>query len=176
MSASRPDGELREVRVLNFPLDVYQRSTEAFEGLRREFALVAIRTPEAQDVPARLLELVDVLVDQYEGMNVEANELRDAAIERGEQVIEELVYRMPPAAAGACIALNEMLDEADEFCADGDLLLSLASPPEAVAFRRWYLGEVVAQLNGQPPLPWTEADVDALLRKPRLRGQAGNGP
>ena len=175
MSGPRSRGELREVRVLQFPLDVYQRSTEAFEGLRREFALVAMRTPEAQEVPARLLELVDALTNEYEGLNAEADQVRAEAIERGQQVVDELVYRMPPAAAEACIALNEMLDEADQFCAQGEVLLSLASPPEAVAFRRWYLGEVVAQLNGEPPVAWTEVDVEALLRSPRLRGSADNG-
>lgn len=175
MSGAASPGELREVRVLQFPLDVYQRSTEAFEGLRREFALVAMRTPEAQDVPARLLDLIDALTNEYEGMNADADQVRDAAIERGQQLVDELVYRMPPAAARACIALNDMLDEADEFCAQGEVLLSLASPPEAVAFRRWYLGEMVAQLNGEPPLAWTEVDADALLRSPRLRGSADNG-
>lgn len=174
MSDSPAGGDLREIRVLHFPLDVYQRSTEAFEGLRREFALVALRTPEAQEVPARLLQLIDALTDDYQGLNDDAEQLRDAAIAQGAEVVGELVYQLPAAAAGACIALNDMLDEADEFCRQGGVLLSLESPPEAVAFRRWYLGEVVAQLNGEPPLPWTEVEVDALLRNPRLRGTADN--
>lgn len=166
---SGDDGRL-EVRVLQFPLDVYQRSTEAFEGLRREFVLVAMRTPEAQEVPARLLQLVDALSEEYQGINDEADAIRDAAIERGETVVDELVYRMPPEVAQACIALNGMIDEADEFCRQGEVLLSLASPPEAVAFRRWYLGEITAQLRGEPPVPWPEADQDELLRNPQLRG------
>ena len=158
---------LREVRVQRFPLDVYQRATEAFEGLRREFTLVALRTPEAQDVPDRLLRLVEALTGEFAGFGEEAERARDEAIERGESAVD-LVYHLPPAVADACVALSEMLDEADRFC-QGDLLLSLASTPEAVAFRRWYLGEFVAQLDGAPPLPWPEADVDALVRDPTLR-------
>ena len=163
-------GGMGEVRLLRFPLDVHRRASENFEGLRREFALIAMRTPEAQEVPARLLELVDALTNEYQGLNDEADAIRDAAAARGERVLDELVYRVPPAAAEACIALSRMADEADEYCGRGDLLLSMASPPEAVAFRRWFLGEIVAQLRGEPPVGWPDADHDELLRDPALRG------
>lgn len=169
---SAPADGFGEVRLLRFPLDVHRRSTEAFEGLRREFQLIALRGPEADDVPERLLRLVDALAVEYQGLNVEADSARDAAAERGDREVSELVYRVPPAVPGACIALSEMVDEADEFCRQGDLLLTLASPPEAVAFRRWYLGEFVAQMNGEPPLPWPDADHEALARDARLRGSA----
>ena len=162
--------ELREVRILGFPLDVYQRTAEAFEGLRREFALVALRTPEALEVPARLLQLIEALTDEFEGASSEPDRLRDEAISRGEHVVDELVHHLPPAAEAACVALNGMLDEADEFCRQGEILLSLASPPEAVVFRRWYLGEMTAQLHGEPPIPWSEVDQEAVLADPRLRG------
>ncbi|MDP9441273.1 MAG: hypothetical protein M3P34_03640 [Actinomycetota bacterium] len=55
-----------------------------------------------------------------------------------------------------------MLDEPDEFCRSGNQLLTLATPPELLAFRRWYLREFNAQLQGQPPLPWPEADRQQL--------------
>ncbi len=170
MSATAAPGELREVRLLQFPLDVYQRANEAFEGLRREFTLIAMRTTDAQQVPKRLLQLVDALTGEYEALNEETDRVRDDAIDRGEKVLDQLVYRLPPSAAPACMALNQMLDEADQFCAEGELLLSLASPPEAVAFRRWFLGEIVAQLDGEPPLPWPRADIASLLSDARLRG------
>ena len=165
--------ELRQVRILGFPLDVYQRTAEAFEGLRREFTLVAMRTPEAVEVPARLLQLIDALTDEFEGLSSEPDRLRDEAISRGEQVVDELVHHLPAAAEGACVALNGMLDEADEFCRQGQILLSLASPPEAIVFRRWYLGEFTAQLRGNPPVPWSEVDHAAVLDEPRLRGTTG---
>ena len=167
------EGGSREVRLIGFPLDVYQRSVEGFEGLRREFVLVAMRSPEAQDTPARLLRLVEALTEEFQDVGVDANTLRDAAIGRGETAVD-LVYRMPVAAGvtEACVSLSGMMDEADEFCRRGEHLLSLASPTEAVAFRRWYLGEVVAQLGGEAPLAWPDADHDALVREPRLRGTA----
>jgi len=165
---------LHEVRILRFPLDVHRRATEAFEGLRREFQLVAMRTPEAGDVPDRLLQIVDALSREYEGVGGDADALRDDAAARGDDEVPELVYRVPPGVADACVALSQIVDEADEFCRRGDLLLSLATPAEAVAFRRWYLGEFTAQLNGEPPLPWPDADHEALEREPRLRGTSGS--
>lgn len=166
-------GELRQVRILGFPLDVYQRANEAFEGLRREFTLVAMRTPEAAAVPTRLLQLIEALTDEFGAITSEPDRLRDEAIGRGELVVDELVHHLPPAAGEACVALNEMLDEADEFCRQGDVLLSLASPPEAIVFRRWYLGEMTAQLRGEPPLPWSQVDQAAVLAEPRLRATTG---
>lgn len=167
-----PTNDVREVHILEFPLDVYRRATEAFEGLRREFELVAIRTPEAGEVPKRLLQVIDALTDQYESISSEPDRLRDEAIARGQTVVAALVHQFPVAAAEACVVLNNMLDEADEFCRQGAVLLSLASPPEAIAFRRWYLGEFTAQVRGEPPLPWSRADQAALLRDSRLRGTA----
>ena len=162
--------DLHTVRILEFPIDVYLRATEALEGLRREFALVAMRSPDADAVPHRLERLIDSLTAEFEGSSAEPDRVRDDAIARGKEVVEELVLVMPDAAVNACIALNEMLDEADEFCRRGDFLLSLAAPPEAIVFRRWYLGEVTGQIGGLPPVAWPEVDHDALLATPTLRG------
>jgi hypothetical protein len=32
--------------------------------------------------------------------------------------------------------------------------LTLVTPPEAVAFRTWFLEEFVRQVAGEDPLPW----------------------
>ena len=77
----------------------------------------------------------------------------EAALERGEIAID-LTYRVPPVAAGAVQALDEMLDEADEYCRRGDHLLTLAAPPESVRFRKWFLGGFTDQFGGAAPTPW----------------------
>jgi anti-anti-sigma factor len=47
-----------------------------------------------------------------------------------------------------------MLDEVDDYCRDGDLV-SLVTPPEAVAYRRWFLDEFIRQLRDDAdPRPW----------------------
>ena len=168
MTAERT--ELHTVRILAFPIPVYLRANEAFEGLRREFALMALGTPDPEAVPERLERLIVALTEEFQGVSADADRVRDEAVERGDEVVGELLHNVPGAAAPACVALNDMLDEADEFCRRGDLLLSLASTPEALAFRRWYLGEFTGQIAGLPPVPWPEADHDALVTDRRLRG------
>ena len=144
------------VRLLQFPLDVQARATEHFEGLKREFALLSMRRPDSAEIPSRLLALVAALTEQYAGLTDEVNRERDEAFQRGERVIAELVYDVPPAVAAACIDLSGILDEADEYCRQGQLLLTLATPPELVAYRRWLLEQFVDQADGAAPVSWSD--------------------
>jgi len=163
-------GELRLIRMLDIPVAVHARAVEHQAELQREFQLILIaRQDRDVDVPQRLLELVEVVNSQFQGLSGPQTAELDAAIARGDDRLD-LDYHLPAAVAGASIALNSILDECDEYCRRGDALLTLATPPEALAYRRWFLGEFVAQSRGEAPLPWTAADVDALLASPTLRG------
>lgn len=146
--------ELREVRLVGFPLAVFARSQEHYEELMREFQLLAIDPEPRKDTPRKLIDLVDELTRTYGGMNAGTEAARDAALERGEETID-LTFQVPPSVAEACVHLGQMLDAADEFCRE-DQLLTLAAPDEAVAFRRWYLAEFPAQLAGAAPTPWAD--------------------
>ena len=70
--------------------------------------------------------------------------------------MDELAYHLPPAARQACVELTRMLDEADDYCRDGEHLLTLATPDDVRLFRDWYLGEMVRQLDGAPPESWPD--------------------
>ncbi len=146
---------LVEVRLLGVPLDIWQRAQEHTDGLLREFALIVQDAEARAATPGRLLALVRELRAGY-GEFSEAQRLQmEAALERGEVDID-LTYHVPPAVAGAAQGLGEMLDEADDYCRQGDHLLTLASPPEGLRFRRWFVGEFVNQVGGAPPVPWSE--------------------
>jgi anti-anti-sigma factor len=83
-----------------------------------------------------------------------------AASERGESQID-LSYRVPLDVAGATKRLEEMLNAVDEFCRVGERLLTLATPPDLVAFRTWSLGEFTRQLErGLEPMPWSHFASD----------------
>lgn len=144
--------ELREVRLIGFPLRLHQRATEHHAELLREFQLLALDAAAARDVPGRLVDLMAELTETYAAGNAAPDAVRDAALARGDDSVD-LTYRVPPSAAEACVRLERMLEEADEFCR-ADRLLTLATPEDAAAFRRWYLGEFAAQLAGAPPTPW----------------------
>jgi hypothetical protein len=144
---------LVEVRIVRLSVPVFRRASEQTDELLREFAL--IRGETTDHVPARLLAVVDELRARFGGFSAEPAAALDAAVAEDEDEID-LVYRVPTETAQAVVELSALLDEADEFCRAGDLL-TLATPPEALAFRRWFLDEFVRQIEGEPPLPWPDA-------------------
>jgi hypothetical protein len=147
---------LVEVRLLRLPLQVWQRTQEHVDGLLREFALIAQDEEGRAATPGRLLELVRQVTAGFGGFSVEQRRAMEAALDRNETEID-LTYQIPPAAAAAAQQLGDMLDEADEYCRRGDHLLTLATPPEELRFRKWFISEFVDQLNGAPPTPWPDA-------------------
>ena len=147
------DDELVEVRLLGFPLQAYERAQEHGDGLVRELMLIAQSSPQEHEVPVRLTAIVTELSSRFAGFGDDTDAVRDAAIDRGERSID-LVYRLPRAAGAASVHLGDILDEADEYCRQGEHLLSLTTPPEALAFRRWFLGEIVRQVDGEAPTSW----------------------
>ena len=156
-----PSDQLRDVWIVGFPLDVYLRAQEHADGLIREFSLIAQHQAagNAIDVPQRLLSIVNELSAQYSDLSSASEAKRDDAIERGEHTVD-LHYRVPEAAASACTHLGDVFDEADLYCRAGRHLLSLATPPESLEFRRWFLGEFVNQIAGAAPTPWLAHNVN----------------
>jgi hypothetical protein len=155
MTEPQQSDQLRDVWMLGFPLDVYLRAQEHADGLIREFSLIAQDRAAGNgvDVPARLISIVNELSTQYSGLSTEPDAKRDDAIERGEHSLD-LLYRVPADAASAISHLGDIFDEADSYCRAGRHLLSLATPPESLEFRRWFLGEFAKQIAGAAPTPW----------------------
>jgi hypothetical protein len=153
-----PEADLVEVYLNGLPVPIWARAQEHFQDLMREFALIAASSGSSvHPVPARLLELVDALTVEYAGLNdAQEQQLADAAA-AGESTID-LVFRVPPQAAEAAAALGSVLDEADEFCRQGEHLLTLATPEDCLAYRRWYIAQFVDQLAGKPPVAWADWD------------------
>jgi hypothetical protein len=157
-----PAAELVTVRLLRFPLAVHARAQRHMDELLREFALVAAGRQRQRDVPEdhrqtpeRLLTLVDELTRDFSSFTSAAVADREAAFAAGQEEMD-LVYRVPPAAALAAQRLDQLLDEADDYCRRGSYLLTLAAPEEIVRLRRWFLEEFGRQLVGEAPLPWPE--------------------
>lgn len=151
--------ELVEVRMLQLPVSVWSRSQEQHDALMREFALMSVPSDEEdrqRDVPSRLTELMAQLTSDFEDVATEQEEQLFAAAGAGQPVIDELVYRVPAAVAPACQALGEMLDEADEYCRQGQHLLTLAADEELVRFRWWFLDQFISQAGGAAPVAWPD--------------------
>jgi hypothetical protein len=158
MPAAEP---VKEVRIIGVPLDVYRAAAEHFDELKREFALLRMEDDVAESIPNRLLEVSEQLSTRYGGFTSSPNEERDRALRRGDDSVD-LVYNVPVSVRDACVQLETLLEEADEFCRAGEHLLTLAAAPEVISFRRWFLREFVRQINGEDPTSW--ADYKSSIR------------
>jgi hypothetical protein len=134
---------------------VHARAQQQAQEMRREFQLVLGQEQlHPGSVPARLLELSAVLSARYAGFTeAQEREIEDG-VEAGREVLDELVFRVPADVVGAVEQLRAVLDEADEFCRSGQML-SMATPPDLVRYRNWYLDQFSSQAAGSPPQPWS---------------------
>ena len=140
-----------DVVVEALPLAAYVASEQHNDALMREFALIS-RDDQAPSVPRQLLELVEE-IQMYFGPQVSASRAQiAAAVERGDPSVD-LRVRMHPRTRAFVERVVTLLDEADRFCREGDLL-TLAASEEILRFRSWYLGQVLAQMDGAAPTPW----------------------
>lgn len=153
-------GRLHEVRLLQVPVPLWARSQQVTDELLREFALAAAQADDEQahHLPGRLTTLIDTLTGQFAGVSTAQEQQLEAAAAAGQDVLDELVFHVPAEAGPASKVLGDMLDEADEYCREGQHLLTLAAPDDVVAFRRWYLLAFVEQPQGAAPVPWPEYD------------------
>ncbi len=148
-------GALVEVRLLGLSVSAYRDASAHHDELFREFALITSRHPsEGHELPARLLDLVEELDQRFAGFAAGPRAEIEAAAERGDEAVD-VTYRVPPETREAVIRLAELLSRADEYCRQGELL-TVAPPPDAVAFRNWFLREFAVQIEGVPPTPWPE--------------------
>jgi anti-anti-sigma factor len=146
-------GQLARVRLLGLPVEIHRRAEEQHEALRRELAFVE-HAQAADAAPARLEALTAELAGRYSSFTAAPNERLAAAIAAGEPTVD-LDYEVPPDIVEATVHLSALLDELDELCREG-LLLTLVTPPDLLAYRRWVFGEFVAQIReGREPRAWT---------------------
>jgi hypothetical protein len=152
-----PGVDLHEVQLLRVPIPLHALAQEHNAELMREMYLLAqqVKDSGTEHLPTRLVALVDALGNQFAGLTTAQEQQLDEAVAAE---IEELdvVYRIPFEAAEASRVFDAMLDEADEFCRQGQHLLTLAASEELLQYRRWYLGEFINQLAGRPPTAWPE--------------------
>lgn len=151
--------ELITVQVLGLPIGVQVEAQQQSDELTRELMLVAEQMRQrgsSAELPVRFVELVSTLSSRYAIFTAEQEAQLNAAIAAGEPTID-LTYTVPVSAAAAAGALGAILDEADEYCRQGQLLLTLATPERLVAYRRWFLDQFVDQAAGAAPVAWVDS-------------------
>jgi hypothetical protein len=151
------DDELVTVRLDLLPLDVQTAAQQHGDELTRELMLVAEQmhqqTDGAPELPLRFVELVTALNSQYSMFTAEQEQQLSAALAAGDSTID-LVYRVPASVGPAAASLGAILDEVDDYCREGRLLLTLETPAPLVTYRRWFLDQFIEQSQGRPPVSW----------------------
>ena len=141
------------MRLLGLPVEIHRRSGEHQEALRRELAFIE-HAHAADAAPARLHALGDELTGRYGSAHRRPRPSSSWRPWRPARPRIDLEFELPPDIVDATVQLGALLEELDDFCREGDLL-TLVTPPDLLAYRRWVLGEFTSQIrDGQPPRPW----------------------
>lgn len=148
-------GVLAPVRLIGLPVELWRQARAHSEAIQRELEIVRVSEPE-EAVPNRIARLMKDYDDRFGGIGDSGMEQLQAAAERGDVMID-LTFEVPPSVAEATRTLKSMLSDLDEYCRQGEELMTLATPPELVALREWFLGEFNRQIeDGEDPLPWED--------------------
>jgi anti-anti-sigma factor len=145
-----------QLELLNFPVDRFQHARQHADAVQRELDVLRVEGSRAGHVPRRSDEIIADLDTRFTGYRTTMDML-DALVEQGTAHADVMIPVLgePEERAGAVQALAELLDEVDAYCDSGEQLLTLATPPELRAFRSWLFREVIGQLRGAAPTPWT---------------------
>jgi GAF domain-containing protein/anti-sigma regulatory factor (Ser/Thr protein kinase) len=153
------------VRLLGIPVRLLQKASEQYEALFRELRLMKERggdMPGAPGLPERLSVLVTEIGTRFSGLGPGMDEMWQTAVDNKVDDFD-WTLELPQAAVVACEFYDAMLDEADEFGLSAQLL-TLPASPTSVAVRRWFLSELIGQLQGKAPVAWTESRFHAALQ------------
>jgi len=154
MPADSAPGPTRTVVLRQIPTALYWRAAAHTDALTRELALLA-NSSDARPVPKQLTSLMVQLMERFGSYDEQARLEITRATERGDAEVT-VEYTMPTSFLELGPRLIELWDEADAFCREGVELLTLATPPDTNAFRRWVVGQFTRQLSGEAPLSWPE--------------------
>ncbi|WP_432487753.1 hypothetical protein [Kineococcus sp. SYSU DK018] len=148
------DAGVVAVHLLGVPLRLRESFNEHTQELLRELALVQIGAGHEHvgALPQRLLRLAEDVETTYASFQERPVAALEAASAAGRE-FADVTYEVPARAGAFTRHLLDVLEQADDFCREQQLL-TLPAPPALVAYRRWLLGEFTRQLAGAEPRPW----------------------
>jgi anti-sigma regulatory factor (Ser/Thr protein kinase) len=160
-SASGHTEGLERIVFLDVPVSGYLALQQQNDAISRDVDLLLIGQSEGLDlpVPDGLLAAAHRLRDRFE---VPAGSFRLvvlAASAAGQSSIDLEAY-MPPGVGRTARAYVELLEEIEEYAAQGYLFID-PPDPATVWMRRWFIDELIRQQEGlapaampSPPLDW----------------------
>ncbi len=149
LAEPRPEGAIT-VRLLGVDMALYSGLLLQYNELRRELRLLSLGHRSDYPLAGDLTAMFASFERQFP---VAFHEQTAEALEAGAPTTD-LVFPMVPEASSIFLTMAEMFDLADAFCR-AERLLSAARTPAQRELHSWLLDEMVRQLAGEPPLPWT---------------------
>ena len=165
-----------QLELLNFPIDRFQRAIQHAAAVQRELDVLRVEGARTGRLPRRSDEIITDLDTRFTGYRA-TMDLLDGLVEQGvdHADVEIPVLGEPEERATAIQALADLLDEVDAYCQAGDQLLTIVTPPDLREFRTWLFAQVIGQLRGAAPSPWT-ADAASPAAAPTAARRADGEP
>jgi hypothetical protein len=145
------------VYLLRLPIPLLREFRHRYREIRRELRLLTLCSESAYPVARSIADLFESFTRTIR-VGSGREELEQAVASDAEQV--DLVFTIERDAVSVVAQMMDILEITDSFC-EAERLLAPAATPEQTAFRRWFLGEFVAQGCGGPPTLWTAAQPAA---------------
>jgi anti-sigma B factor antagonist len=163
----------QQLDLRDFPVDHFQRARQHAAAVQRELDVLRVEGARADHLPRRSDEIVTDLDARFTGYRA-TMDILDGLVAQGTDHADVTIPVLgdPEERARAVQALADLLDEVDSYCESGDQLLTVVTPPDLRAFRAWLFREVIGQLRGASPTPWTD-DASASTRDAPVGAHGG---
>ncbi len=151
-----PPAESRPVYLHGIDPVLFTAQRRQYANLRRELRLLSLAHEEEYPLARDLGEMFVAFEQHFPARlftEIEAPDLHGDGY-------RDLVLQLSPDAAAVSATMLEMFELADAFCR-AQRLLSLARTQEVHEFQTWFLGQVVDQLSGAVPRPWSTGNGTA---------------
>lgn len=151
-----PNASIVTFRWVGLPVDLLIATGQHYDSVLREFHLVLERQPEERAALSdRFVALMNELINFGPLMSSVEQDL-----ERGQKAgakVVDVALDLPVEIGPLALRLDNLLDEADAYCAAGVELLSLQPATDVVNLRKWLIGELARQAEGHDPVAWTDS-------------------
>lgn len=153
MTKGAAERRLLTVRFLGVPARLQLANQAHLQDLLHELRIVRAGEETGQtSAGADLAELMWKILEAYGSLQDATRDEAERAVREGRERID-LEIEVPPEAAEDATTMFGLLQRADDFCRDQQLL-TLAAPPEVAALRRWLTDQIAAQITrGESPSP-----------------------
>lgn len=138
-----------DVRLIGVVVEHFELTSQFHDELIRELRLIQV----GDTTEGRLAELTDRLLTEFANFSPALREAVDEAAGQG-RVTVDINVAVPVHLRSWLVRFRDHFREIDDYC-DAGLLLSLGSPAPTVAFREWFLGQFIEQLDGLQPTPYS---------------------